>query len=71
MNAPITHAVGNDTDRCYKLCKCSVCGTVKTCTPTFDFYGKNGAPLRCEDCFRIEMETRGTPFVNLTPKDAA
>lgn len=55
MNAkqeqPITHG---GADRGYKLCKCSECGTVATCTPRFDFYTRVEAgelsALVCERC---------------------
>jgi len=48
---PITHG---GVDRGHKLCKCSECGTVATCTPLFDFYTRAEAGLSselvCEVC---------------------
>lgn len=46
--AVITH---DGLPRAYRICRCSVCGTEAECTPRFDFYGSNGAPLKCETCF--------------------
>ena len=42
----ITHGGSN---RAYKLCQCSVCGTVATCTPSFDYYTTTDATglLKC------------------------
>lgn len=37
----------------WKLCQCSICGTVKRCCPSFDFYKKLNDPskrLFCERC---------------------
>ena len=52
----ITHRTADGEQ--YKLCKCSKCGMVGTCTPDFDFYVEGdedesiGKPLICETCFR-------------------
>jgi len=53
-HTPITHG---GPDRCYKICKCSKCSTVRECTPSFDFYtldeeGGDLGPLVCESCLR-------------------
>jgi hypothetical protein len=54
MSEPIiTHADGQD--RRHKMCRCSKCEKVVLCTPSFDFYGRNGAPLVCEACFHREV----------------
>lgn len=46
---PITHG---GADRRWKLCKCSKCDCVETCTPSFDFYTtEENGPLLCEVCF--------------------
>lgn len=34
-------------------CKCSECGFIGQSTFTFDFYGKNNGPLKCEACARL------------------
>ena len=46
----ITHG---GVERGYKLCQCSVCGTVATCTPSFDYYTTVDPVglLKCETCF--------------------
>ncbi len=37
-----------------QLCRCSVCGMIRQCTPNFDFYAvRGGAPLICHDCFYL------------------
>ena len=40
-------------DRGYKICKCTLCGVEKQCTPSFDFYTteEHGDELLCENCF--------------------
>lgn len=43
-------------DRCYQLCKCHLCGCVRECMPSFDFYAKEeGGPLMCENCMVREV----------------
>jgi hypothetical protein len=53
MSEPvITH---DGPDRRNKMCRCSRCKKVELCTPSRDFYGYDGAPLVCEDCFHRKV----------------
>jgi hypothetical protein len=56
LNDIVTHA---GPERRYRMCRCSVCGIVERCTPRRDFYGTNGKPLVCEDCFAAELRCQG------------
>lgn len=47
---PYTHAVVPPDDRRYKWCRCGSCNYLARCTPTSDFYGQHGEPLKCERC---------------------
>lgn len=60
----ITTGSKNPSDRCWKKCKCSTCGTIAECEPNFDFYGKDGEPLVCEDCFKKELKKDGITPIN-------
>ncbi|WP_157231828.1 hypothetical protein [Hyalangium minutum] len=57
-----THA-RPDEDRRMQLCRCSVCGVVKLCTPDSDFYAQHAwDPLMCQDCFFqlvVDVQCRG------------
>lgn len=53
-------------DRRLQMCRCHVCGIVARCTPRFDFYGKDGAPLRCEGCFRESLAAEGVRYFDMT-----
>jgi hypothetical protein len=67
MNTAITHRTAEG--EAYKLCKCTKCGVVGTCTPSFDFYVLNddenesdiGKPLLCEVCFQRAHGLRSLP----------
>ena len=39
--------------RAYKKCLCCVCGEIRKCTPSFDFYSTDdhGEGIVCERCF--------------------
>jgi hypothetical protein len=59
-------------DARYRLCKCSECGLVAQCTPSFDFYTEsleplNGEPLWCEICFRRRLNAQGIKTDMLPP----
>ena len=64
---------------CYKLCKCSECGVVATCTPIFDFFVRGhvegesqvGKPLICETCLDRGLRAEGvtTIFRAIATKD--
>jgi hypothetical protein len=60
----ITMGCKNPSDRCYKLCKCSKCGVVAECEITFGFYGDDGEPLICEDCFKAKLRADGIEPLN-------
>lgn len=53
-----THAEPGD-DRRGQPCECSRCIVTAICEPRFDFYGRDGAPLVCELCFREKLESEG------------
>lgn len=53
----LTHA--GEEDRRHRMCKCGTCGDVSRCTPSNDFYGKDGEPLQCERCMMAEMTAEG------------
>ena len=68
---PFTHRTFGEG---YKWCRCSVCGEVHVCTPSFDFYVEGarpeedvGKPLICETCFRSLLNARGTRTDLLAP----
>jgi hypothetical protein len=56
---PIERIVTHDRpgeDRGMRLCRCSVCGMVRLCTPDFDFYARDpGGPLVCHNCFYVRV----------------
>jgi hypothetical protein len=49
-------ATNDPGDRAFRTCKCSECGCLEVCTPTFDFFVRtspgpdDGKPLVCERC---------------------
>ena len=58
MTDPITHDGG--VDRCWKLCRCVVCGVEAECTMIFDFYSEEvGGPLKCECCQHLKLSALG------------
>jgi len=51
----VTHARPGE-DRGMRLCRCSVCGLVRRCTPNFDYYATHEwGPLECPNCFYLGM----------------
>lgn len=60
----ITYGSKEASDRCWKKCKCSKCDTVAECEPTFDFYGADGEPLICENCFKEKLAKEGVKPLN-------
>jgi hypothetical protein len=57
---PITHGGVNYG---YKKCKCGECGVVDTCTPSRDFYTKDGEPnglLYCWNCLTKDCKNAKT-----------
>jgi len=48
------------------LCRCCDCGIEAECTPSFDFYGEVGKPLRCESCM-LKHHNVGAPMLHMIP----
>jgi hypothetical protein len=47
----------------FTMCRCHKCGLVARCTPSFDFYGKDGELLECEACMRAALAEKGVVFL--------
>ncbi|MSU75469.1 MAG: hypothetical protein EXS55_03080 [Candidatus Magasanikbacteria bacterium] len=56
---PLTASTVVDVDRRYKFCLCSVCGVAGQCTPSSDYWGKDGKNLLCESCLGKELRGQG------------
>lgn len=60
---PITKE--SEGERCYKVCRCCLCGTTRVCSPRFDFYStdRSGDLLECEDCFNQKLANEGLAYL--------
>lgn len=68
-----THGDGGAFAYAGQLCRCSNCGLVQRCTPTFDFYTTDDeriGPLVCEPCLARVVKAAGIVNLNLNEVNA-